>query len=95
MAQPRERPLADPPGMARSAPIGQQPLGSRAGPPGLAGAPHRDGGERLFEARDFCWGSRLQGRLPAEVPGPSTRTLPFVPVPRLVLPTVAPPGSLA
>jgi hypothetical protein len=71
--------------------IGDQPLRPFAGASWLAWAPNCDGVERPFAACDFRWGSRLQGLLPTEVLAPSTRTIHFVPLPRLVFPTLAPP----
>ena len=78
-------------GIAVIPPIGNQPLGPFAGASWLAWAADRDGVERVLKARDFRWGRRLQGLLPAEVPAPSTTTIPLVPLPRLVFPTWGPP----
>jgi hypothetical protein len=81
---------AGPQGIAVVAPIGNQAVGPLAGPAGLAGPANRDRVEGLFEERDLRRGRRVQGLLPAEVPVPSTSTIHCVPLPRVVLPTLAP-----
>jgi hypothetical protein len=76
-------------GVAVIAPIGNQPLGPFPGSPEFARPPDGNGGEGLLAEGDLRRGRPVQG-WPNGVPAPSTRTIHFVPLPRLVLPTLRP-----